>query len=241
MDSLLGSVFLKRSLRFSAWLGMVGVVLLVAMFLARLWRPTSNLALTTGRLQPGEHYPEGLEPYGTTGLKQDQANPDTCIETGQMLHNRDCSSCHNGAPEANSSATTKPPAIPPEILISVRTKQPYPRPLDSVYSVLSSPEPFAPTVVAAVRQETNQVFDQMCVACHGSNGSGQTPTAQTLKSPPPNFQEFTLSPQRSFEIISNGYPGTQMPAYAYLAEDVRRGLVVLVEDFYLPDCPSGSN
>jgi hypothetical protein len=38
-------------------------------------------------------------------------------------------------------------------------------------------------------------------------------------------RRYTLIPQRMFEAITAGYPGTAMPAFASVGSDLRRGLV----------------
>jgi mono/diheme cytochrome c family protein len=266
MDTLSWTVR-RQALKLGGLVVMLSVVLPV-MLLGRQWVQKISLTpLRTTLQEQNAPLEEVLQPNESSGANGYPAHLNTGAEIGQVVYDSNCSLCHGGAPGTQPSASAGQMAVPPEILVSVRSTQPYIQQrlqegvpgsgmpssftsytddnledlilhLDRAYGVLSPPEPLTLTVVAAARQEAHQIFDQTCVSCHGSNGTGQTPVAQTLKPSPPNFQEFTLSPQRSFEVISNGYPGTQMPAYGHLAEDVRWGLVVIVEDFYLPGYPS---
>jgi hypothetical protein len=45
-------------------------------------------------------------------------------------------------------------------------------------------------------------------------------------------RRYTLTPQRMLEVITAGYPGTAMPAFASLGSDLRRGLVEYAGSLY---------
>ena len=59
------------------------------------------------------------------------------------------------------------------------------------------------------------------------NGEGSG-TGSELKPPPPNFEQYSLTPERAFEIITNGYPGTAMSSYSQLSVSQRQALVKIV-------------
>ena len=50
-----------------------------------------------------------------------------------------------------------------------------------------------------------------------------------IAAPPPDFSRYSLTPQRTFEVITNGYPGTTMASNAALPEEIRRGLVAYLQ------------
>ena len=54
--------------------------------------------------------------------------------------------------------------------------------------------------------------------------------SRDFKPRPPDLRVFSLLPQRAFEVITNGYPGTVMPAFGSLPKNVRWGLVKIIND-----------
>ena len=52
-----------------------------------------------------------------------------------------------------------------------------------------------------------------------------------LKPPPPDLSRFSLTPEITFDIITNGYTGTVMQPFRNLPEAVRWGLVAKVLEF----------
>lgn len=259
---LLWIVFRQQSLKLPAAVFLLGLIL-ISMLLVRQLIQTNHLAPLQAELQQQSYaYEQILQPYEAMGLDNYEADLYARVDSGQPLYDRSCAFCHGGAPEAKPPSAAEQLEIPPEILVAVRSNPLYLqqrlregvpgsgmpyftfytdekleeliRHLDSAYGVLSSPEPLTMTIVAAERQAAKQVFAQTCVPCHGENGTARTPAAQALQPPPPNFQQFTITPQRRFDVISNGYPGTAMVAYDHVSEDVRWGLVEIVGNFYLP-------
>lgn len=65
------------------------------------------------------------------------------------------------------------------------------------------------------------LFAQNCVSCHGADGSGNTPLAQTLKPPPASFRDedrvSRISPTLAYQSVSFGVAGTAMPAFSQIA------------------------
>jgi mono/diheme cytochrome c family protein len=70
------------------------------------------------------------------------------------------------------------------------------------------------------------LYSQNCLPCHGPNGRGDGPAAMALFPRPSNLQVHAVpgvhSDAQLFEWISNGYPGTAMPAFGDLLGEVER-------------------
>ncbi len=80
-------------------------------------------------------------------------------------------------------------------------------------------------------QHGQQIYRQNCAVCHGMTGAGGARTAGFIV-PPQNFQNpewrSRVSPERVFDSITNGVPGTAMPAWKGLPEKDRWDLVAYV-------------
>jgi mono/diheme cytochrome c family protein len=87
---------------------------------------------------------------------------------------------------------------------------------------------FGPTTVPQreVGQQARDLWKNTCATCHGATGR---PTAfgLTLRPAPPDLSRFSLQPERSLQIITDGYPGTVMQPYRALPEETRRDLVAI--------------
>jgi mono/diheme cytochrome c family protein len=88
-------------------------------------------------------------------------------------------------------------------------------------------------IPAKTLNQAGQVYEQTCTPCHGQDGRG-TEQSRGYRPPPPDFTAYGLTPQRTFEVISKGYPGTLMPGFGHLPEAVRWGLVQVVSSKRLP-------
>jgi len=79
------------------------------------------------------------------------------------------------------------------------------------------PEPSNPIVADAASIARGQaLFAQNCVACHGSTGKGDGPSAASLNPPPPDFTLPHTAYHRDgylFTAIRQGLPGSSMPAW----------------------------
>lgn len=82
-------------------------------------------------------------------------------------------------------------------------------------------------------------FIQYCSGCHGPDGRGNGPTSQTLARRPPNFLSpsvagYTngLSKQGVLKTLNEGIPGTQMPKYSHLPEEVKAEIAEYVEHLH---------
>ena len=85
---------------------------------------------------------------------------------------------------------------------------------------------FDPTTVPPreVGDEARALWKNTCATCHGATGQ-PSEFGMTLRPAPPDLSRFSLEPERSFLIISDGYPGTVMQPYRNLPEETRRDLV----------------
>jgi copper transport protein len=66
-------------------------------------------------------------------------------------------------------------------------------------------------------------YTQYCVSCHGVAGKGDGPVARTMNPPPADLTQHGLPgvhpDGQLFEWIANGYPGSQMPAFAEILSE----------------------
>jgi mono/diheme cytochrome c family protein len=98
--------------------------------------------------------------------------------------------------------------------------------------ISANPIPADPDSIA----EGRQLFLQNCQPCHGPEGKGDGPVGRTLNPQPPDLAEHTvpgLHPdEQLFEWISEGYPGSVMPAFEdALSEEQRWHLVNFIRTF----------
>ena len=86
------------------------------------------------------------------------------------------------------------------------------------------------------------IYEKKCILCHGEKGDGNGPVASLLDPRPRDFTKAkykirtTPSGQAPtdadlFHVISEGMPGTSMPAWKTLSEKDRRDLVVYLKTF----------
>ncbi|MBI4740340.1 MAG: c-type cytochrome [Betaproteobacteria bacterium] len=103
--------------------------------------------------------------------------------------------------------------------------------------------PVKPTPVAADLEAGKKLYRRYCTQCHGDEGKGDGPAADFIYPRPRNFTtaifkvRTTLSGQLPtdhdlFHIISEGLPGTSMPAWKkFIPENDRWQLVHYVKTF----------
>src|SRR5262245_30965746 len=85
------------------------------------------------------------------------------------------------------------------------------------------------------------VYDRKCMLCHGEKGDGKGPSASELSPPPRDFTAGVYkirstsskipSDDDLFKVITDGMPGTSMPAWKVLPEKDRRDLVAYIKAF----------
>jgi cytochrome c oxidase cbb3-type subunit I/II len=81
-----------------------------------------------------------------------------------------------------------------------------------------------------------RIYDANCTSCHGETGRGDGPAAGALKPAPVNFHVRQPSPQRAWDVLNDGVPGTSMPSWkSKLNEEEIRLLVPYVRQFYEND------
>src|SRR5438874_556639 len=85
------------------------------------------------------------------------------------------------------------------------------------------------------------IYIRNCVHCHGEKGDGKGPSAELLLPKPRDFTKGlykirstankTPTDRDLFRIITEGMPGTSMPAWAVLPEKDRHNLVAYLKSF----------
>ncbi|MBI4442692.1 MAG: c-type cytochrome [Acidobacteria bacterium] len=86
-----------------------------------------------------------------------------------------------------------------------------------------------------------QTYDRNCAPCHGVNGDSQGPAAYLLYPRPRDFTasryrlvstwDFAPTDEDLFRTISRGMPGSAMPSWSHLTEEMRWGLVYYIKSF----------
>lgn len=76
--------------------------------------------------------------------------------------------------------------------------------------------------------ETQALFQQNCIACHGAKGQGDGPLAASLEPMPTDFTDKVRARNRSlvglYDAVTNGLDGTAMTAFSQLNEKQRWSL-----------------
>ncbi len=110
----------------------------------------------------------------------------------------------------------------------------YPRIEDirHVFTVEVQPNPIASGLTNPIpstegsRGSGKALYDRDCLPCHGPHGKGDGPAGRLLRPPPADLTIHTapgVHPDgQLFEWITNGYPGSVMPAFAERFTDVQR-------------------
>ncbi|MCX4187063.1 cytochrome c/FTR1 family iron permease [Methylophaga sp. OBS4] len=80
--------------------------------------------------------------------------------------------------------------------------------------------------------QTQVLFQQNCIACHGAQGKGDGELAASLEPAPTDFTDKTRAENRSllglYDAITNGLEGTAMTAFSQLSDQQRWSLAFYV-------------
>jgi mono/diheme cytochrome c family protein len=78
--------------------------------------------------------------------------------------------------------------------------------------------------------EGEQYYTTLCVPCHGETGKGDGPVGLTLNPRPADLSLHAVpgvhTDGKLFEWISDGYPGSVMPAFGQALTDEQRWHIV---------------
>jgi mono/diheme cytochrome c family protein len=201
-------------------------------------------------------YENELRPFERQTLDAYGASLKVVYDSGETIYAKSCAFCH-GTNGDGKGMEAKGLSIPPEDISAIRTTRqhlynilkdgiagsamPYftffdrdklsslMDYMDRRYHVLSPPKAVPVSISTPAMEQANSIYSQTCAGCHEMDGRGSK-LSQGLKPQPPDFTLYSLSPKRSFDVISNGYPGTMMPPFGSLPEEVRWGLVKIVND-----------
>jgi mono/diheme cytochrome c family protein len=92
-----------------------------------------------------------------------------------------------------------------------------------------------PVTAESLAKGRSLYFAQDCPLCHGENGRGDGPLAAGLRPPPADFRVHMAAGHTDgqlFDWITNGYPGSAMPAYRdRLTEEERWYLITFMRSF----------
>ena len=243
-----------RNLYFSAALPLL-LLLLVSMLLVRQqFQDKAFAAITPEVTQNAHQYETTLATYQKQALNRFHTRMQIVYDKGSTIYAQSCSFCH-GAKADGRGPDASDLKIPPEDLAAVRANRSYLQKvlrkgidgtampgfdfysgyqlnsvldyLDTQYHILGATPEVKHEVTDQEQQSAEKTWAQTCASCHGPKGkvakmaSGFTP-------PPPDLTNYSLTPDRAFEVITHGYPGTQMESYAHLSDGRRWALVKLV-------------
>jgi len=89
------------------------------------------------------------------------------------------------------------------------------------------PVPVAPRKLPEIRLGQT-LYQAQCASCHGAAGNGDGPLAPNLDPKPIAFTDHERAATRSlmalYQVVSQGVPGTSMPAFTTLSDDDRWAL-----------------
>jgi mono/diheme cytochrome c family protein len=89
------------------------------------------------------------------------------------------------------------------------------------------PDPTNPIPADAASLEAGRLlYQQDCLACHGSQGKGDGPAGLALNPHPADLTQHTVpgvhTDGQLYLWITNGYPGSAMPAFSKILTDEQR-------------------
>ena len=111
----------------------------------------------------------------------------------------------------------------------------------SSFLVTLAKDPAPPKKTPELLAEGKKLFEQNCSLCHGPKGDGTGPAGTALKPPPNDFTKPLKDwpttkgdPNKIFEVISKGIPGSAMIKWDQFPDQERWALVYRVIDFSAP-------
>ena len=203
-----------------------------------------------------EQYEQRLLPYQDDALNHFKSQMNIIYDKGPTIYAESCAFCHGGNANGKGpdAAQLK---IPPEDISAIRANQSYLADiltngidgtampgfdyydqyqrhsvltyLNEQYGIFSTVTNVKYNITAQQHDQAVEQWKNTCSTCHGLDGE-VSKTGSSFKPPPPDLVQYSLTPERAFEIITNGYPGTMMTSYSYLPQAVRRALVKIVLD-----------
>jgi len=239
----------------------MAMFILVAMLLVRqLIQNRTYLPFTAALQEKSRTHDREIGAFTRESLDLYQSRLNMVYDNGPTIYAQACAFCH-GELADDAGPEAKNLAVPPENVAAVRTTTPYlhqiltrgvhgsampyftfldRNKLDALtdylngrYQTIGKPGALPKPVSAETLNQAKEVYTQTCTPCHGQDGRG-TEQSRGYRPPPPDFTAYGLTPQRTFEVISKGYPGTLMPGFGHLPEAVRWGLVQVVGSKRLP-------
>lgn len=237
----------------------LGLLLLVAMLLTRQTLQDRHVLPLNGLATDlADGYRAVIAPERPAALERYDATLQNVYNTGPTIYENSCAFCH-GKQADGQGAEAANLRVAPEVLSAVRSDPAYLRArvlegvrgsampyftiftggqidalltdLNERYQIMDKPERVSATVGDAARAQAQSTFANTCSACHAMDGSGQGATAAGMTPPPPDFRHWSLTPQRTFKVITAGYPGTSMMAFGGLPEEERWALVSIAQSF----------
>jgi mono/diheme cytochrome c family protein len=231
------------------------MLVLVAMLLTRqLLQNKTILPLEKQAAANAWEYRTVLQPYVQTTLRDYQAALGFSYNNAETIYRQSCAFCHGPNADGNG-AENKNLVVPAEDLTALRTTRAYLYQIilkgvpgtgmgyftiydryqvealmdyfDRKYQVFAQPGELPQPVSAHSLAQAEATYDKTCAACHGPNGGG-SPLSRGFQPPPPDLRVYSLLPHRTFQVLTQGYPGTMMPAFADLPAEVRWGQVQTV-------------
>jgi mono/diheme cytochrome c family protein len=230
-------------------------VLLVAMLLTRQHlQDQSFLPLVAQAQQAAAAGAERSAPFQEAAFKEYQEHLERDYDQGQVLFAHACAFCHGPDGDGQGSMASSL-LIAPAQLSAVRANREYlyrviargvpgsgmpyftvfdrdklERLLDHLGGTMGAIDPpSAYEVPPATLAKAREQYLWTCARCHGQDGGGNSLSVNFLPAPP-DFRQLSLTPDKAFAVITNGYPGTVMQPFAALPEDVRRGLTQVLVD-----------
>ena len=238
------------------------MLILIPMLLARQFIQYKKFLPLEKQLQANaQAYQKELQPYSQEALNKYKDDLKVVYDNGETIYSKSCAFCH-GEKADGIGPEAKNLTIPPEDISAIRTTRTHLHKilvegvsgsampyftffdrykidslidyLDKKYHVLSLPEPLPVKISDTALQQAQKIYNETCSVCHGMDGRGSA-LSKGFQPQPPDFTVYSLSPKRAFDVITKGYPGTAMPSFSNLPEEVRWSLVKIINDKRIPE------